>query len=259
MDKEQLLQAFAEVSGLDAGEFEIALLVGLLIDGAMDLQVVRTNFEQLVASINEHKIDDVSQLLDLFRQHGFGDAPLVSVDLTHSSLDWVLRQKQGIPIAVSILLVEGARRLGFTATGINFPGHFLTRIDGVLVDPMTMRVIEAGDLDLDLADAPAMLIKASTTMVGLRMLNNIKALYMQAKNWLQVLEIIDYQFAINDGSAEVMASLHYERGECWQQLGVLSAARYEFNACAAICPHPQLTTIAEQRATALKVQDETVH
>jgi regulator of sirC expression with transglutaminase-like and TPR domain len=172
-------------------------------------------------------------------------------------LDWVLRQKQGIPIALSILLVEGARRLGLTACGINFPGHFLARIEGVLVDPMNMRVIEAGDLDV--ANAPMMLIEATTIMVGLRMLNNIKAMYMQAGNWQQVLEIIDYQFAIDNNSPEVMASLHFERGECWQKLGVLSVARDEFTICAAICPYPELTTLAEEKARELVVKDELLH
>lgn len=257
MDKVQLLKAFSNVSALDAQEFEMALLVGTLIDSAVDLSLVRENFAQFIASISEPKIDDVGQLLGLFKQHGFGETPLSSADLTHSSLDWVLRQKQGIPITLSILLIEGARRLGFTSCGINFPGHFLARIDGVLVDSLNMRVIDAEDVGV--ADVPAMLIEATTAMVGLRMLNNIKAMYMQAQNWQQVLEIIDYQFAIDDNNPEVMASLHFERGECWQKLGALSAARDEFTTCAAICPYPELTTLAEEKAKALVVKDEVLH
>ena len=257
MSKNQLIKAFADVSVLDAREFEMALLVGTLIDPDMDLQAVRENFEQFIASISESKFDSVDQLLALYKQYVFGETPPSAVDLTHSSLDWVLRQKQGIPIALSILLVEGARRLGLTACGINFPGHFLARIEGVLVDPMNMCVIEAGDLDV--ANAPMMLIEATTIMVGLRMLNNIKAMYMQAENWQQVLEIIDYQFAIDNNSPEVMASLHFERGECWQKLGVLSAAREEFTICAAICPYPELTTLAEEKARGLEVKNETLH
>lgn len=257
MDKEQLKKAFSEVSALHAQEFEMALLVGTLIDQDMDLQKVRESFDQFIAGISEPKIDGVDQLLALYKQCGFGETPLSAVDLTHSSLDWVIRQKQGIPIALSILLVEGARRLGFTACGINFPGHFLARIDGLLVDPMNMRIIEAGDLDV--ANAPAMLIEATTIMVGLRMLNNIKAMYMQAQDWQQVLEIIDYQFAIDNNTPEVMASLHFERGECWQKLGVLNAAREEFMICAAICPYPELTNLAEEKAQGLQVKDEILH
>ena len=102
-------------------------------------------------------------------------------------------------------------------------------------------------------------IEATTIMVGLRMLNNIKAMYMQAENWQQVLEIIDYQFAIDNNSPEVMASLHFERGECWQKLGVLGAARDEFTTCAAICPYPELTTLAEEKARGLVVKDEILH
>lgn len=257
MDKEQLQQAFTDVSALKFQEFEIALLVGTLIDSTLDLQTVRENFERFLASISESKIADVSQLLASFKQHGFGQTPMSSVDLSHSSLDWVLTQKQGIPITLSILLVEVARRLGFGGCGINFPGHFLARIDGVLVDPMSMRVIEVSALDV--ATAPAMLIEATTTMVGLRMLNNIKAMYLQAQNWQQVLEIIDYQFAIDPNNPEVIPSLHFERGECWQQLGVLSAARDEYTICAAICPYPELTSMAKEKANALVMTDEILH
>ena len=257
MDKEQLIKAFSQVSALDAHEFEIALLVGTLIDPDVDLQLVRDHFEQFIASIGAPKVGSVYQLLASYKQYGFGEMPLSTFDLTHSSLDWVLTQRQGIPIALSILLIEGARRLGLTACGLNFPGHFLARIDGVLVDPMNMRVIEAGDLDV--ANSPAMLIEATTTMVGLRMLNNIKVMYMQAQNWQQVLEIIDYQFAIDDKSAEVMASLHFERGECWQKLGVLNVARDEFMICAAICPYPELTNLAEEKAQGLVVREEVLH
>lgn len=257
MNKDQLIKAFSDVSALEAREFEMALLVGALIDPDVDLQAVREDFTQFIANISEPTIDGVDQLLAKYKQFGFGETPLSTVDLSHSSLDWVLRQKQGIPIALSILLVEGARRLGLTACGINFPGHFLARIEGVLVDPMRMRVIEAGDLDV--ANAPMMLIEATTIMVGLRMLNNIKAMYMQAESWQQVLEIIDYQFAIDNNSPEVMASLHFERGECWQKLGVLSAARDEFTICAAICPYPELTTLAEEKAQGLVVKNEIFH
>ena len=243
MDKVQLLKAFSNVSQLDAQEFEMALLVGTLIDSAVDLSLVRENFAQFIASISEPKINDVGQLLGLFKKHGFGETQLSSADLT--------------PITLSILLIEGARRLGFTSCGINFPGHFLARVDGVLVDSLNMRVIDAEDLGV--ADVPAMLIEATTAMVGLRMLNNIKAMYMQAQNWQQVLEIIDYQFAIDDNNPEVMASLHFERGECWQKLGALSAARDEFTTCAAICPYPELTTLAEEKARELVVKDELLH
>ena len=70
MDKEQLQQAFIDVSALKFQEFEIALLVGTLIDSTLDLQTVRENFERFLASISESKIADVSQLLASFKQHG---------------------------------------------------------------------------------------------------------------------------------------------------------------------------------------------
>jgi regulator of sirC expression with transglutaminase-like and TPR domain len=257
MNTKELLKSFSEISAQDSAEFEIALLVCALIDEDADLKSVRRSFDEFTGTIVDEEINSIYKLLDFFKSQGFGQVINSSVDLSHSSVDWVLRQRHGIPIVLSILLIHTARQCGLDACGINFPGHFLARIDNCLVDPMTMNVVEAGQLNV--ADAPGMMIQATTRMIGLRMLNNIKAMYIQVKDWQKVLQIVEYQFAIDDGNAEVMASLHFERGECWQKLGSLEAAHYEFTTCAAICPYPELTKLAEQCALALEVSNEVLH
>ena len=52
-------------------------------------------------------------------------------DPRNSFLDEVLSRRRGLPITLSILYVEVARRLGLEAYGISFPGHFLAKISGV--------------------------------------------------------------------------------------------------------------------------------
>src|SRR5580704_11284549 len=63
-------------------------------------------------------------------------------DPRNTLLPDVLDRKLGIPITLSLVYCEIARRCGILASGISFPGHFLVRIDArdgrgepVIVDP----------------------------------------------------------------------------------------------------------------------------
>ena len=80
----------------------------------------------------------------LFDEHGFrGDSEAYD-DPRNSFLHVVLERRQGLPIALSMITVEVARRAGLEAFGIGFPGHFLVGIahdgasgerDLVVLDP----------------------------------------------------------------------------------------------------------------------------
>jgi len=47
----------------------------------------------------------------------------------------VMTTRLGIPITLTLLYMLIGRRCGLRVEGINFPGHFLARHDGVLFDP----------------------------------------------------------------------------------------------------------------------------
>lgn len=52
----------------------------------------------------------------------------------------VIDRRRGLPISLGILYLHAARSQGWAAHGLNFPGHFLLRLDGdggerVIVDP----------------------------------------------------------------------------------------------------------------------------
>ena len=64
-------------------------------------------------------------------------------DPRNSYLNDVLDRRLGIPITLSLVLIEVGRRLGLEMEGIGLPGHFITgaRVDGeqVLLDPFNRR------------------------------------------------------------------------------------------------------------------------
>jgi regulator of sirC expression with transglutaminase-like and TPR domain len=108
-------------------------------------------------------------------RHGFrGDAERYD-DPENSMLDVVLERRLGLPILLSVVYVEAARRASVALSGIGLGGHFVVGHLGaeppVLVDPF------AGGAPIE-AEQPAELVRPwSTHEIALRMLNNLVASY----------------------------------------------------------------------------------
>jgi regulator of sirC expression with transglutaminase-like and TPR domain len=70
-------------------------------------------------------------------------------DLDNANLMRVIERRKGLPVALGILYLHAARAQGWAAAGLNFPGHFLIRLESrdgrrVIVDPFHGgRVMEA--------------------------------------------------------------------------------------------------------------------
>lgn len=132
----------------------------------------------------------------LFREVGLkGNLDHYS-DPRNSFLNDVMDRHLGLPITLSIVFVEVARRAGLDAHGVAFPGHFLARVEDpddegtfVVVDSFSggniLGLQNLGDLLSDAVGSPStltpsMLGPASTHSVLIRMLRNLKAAYAEA-------------------------------------------------------------------------------
>lgn len=150
--------------------------------------------------------------------------------LENSNLGWVLAQRRGIPITLAVVLIRVARRAGHRAVGVNFPGHFLVDVDGTLVDPFVMQAIDVDGflqrlpLDARQQSRSHLFAEATPVAVGLRMLNNVKAVYSRIALWDRTLDVVDAQLAL----APDQPALHLERGELWHRLGLVSPARASY-------------------------------
>src|SRR6185503_2664519 len=130
----------------------------------------------------------------LYGDLGFHGNAVEYYDPRNSFLAEVLDRRVGIPITLSVLYLEVARRLGVPAAGVGFPGHFLVRIDGT-GDPLSNPLILdpfAGGTALDRAGLAALLVRASgpdarledvsltptsKRAILVRMLNNLAGIY----------------------------------------------------------------------------------
>jgi len=113
-------------------------------------------------------------------------------DPRNSWLCDVLDRGLGIPITLSIVWVDVARRLGLRAAGVGFPGHFLVQVaaeDGaeILVDPFHGRLLDLHDCATLLARSagsgaslePALLRPAAPREILVRLLRNLKHAHAQ--------------------------------------------------------------------------------
>ncbi len=90
-------------------------------------------------------------------------------------LDVVLERRRGLPILLSVVYVEVARRAGVALAGVGLPGHFVVGHFGVtppvLLDPF------AGGAPVA-AEHPAGLVRPwHAHEIALRMLNNLVGSY----------------------------------------------------------------------------------
>lgn len=72
-----------------------------------------------------------------FRYRGDGET---YDDLDNANLMRVIDRRLGLPVTIGILYISAARSLGWNACGLNFPGHFLVRLESLdgnrgIIDP----------------------------------------------------------------------------------------------------------------------------
>jgi regulator of sirC expression with transglutaminase-like and TPR domain len=121
-------------------------------------------------------------------RHGFRGLPSDYQRLSSSLLQEVLRRRRGLPILLSVVWMEVARRAGAPVYGVALPGHFVVGFGdpvagpSVLTDPFDGgRLLSPADTELLVVAAtgsppsPDMLTPADPLDTVQRILNNIRA------------------------------------------------------------------------------------
>lgn len=75
----------------------------------------------------------------MVRQFDYHGDPTRYDDPQNGDMVRVIDRRKGLPVALGILYLTAARAAGWASSGINFPGHFLIRLDapgeGLVIDP----------------------------------------------------------------------------------------------------------------------------
>lgn len=196
--------------GIDASQIELDRLAGLLPYGARSARAWASVLAELLGE-----------------RCGFTGASADYQRLDSSLLQQVLRRRRGLPILLSVIWIEVARRAGAPVYGVALPGHFVVGFgdpaERVLADPFAGGAPLSGqDAELMVAGATgaplteSMLVPARPLEIVLRILNNIRAWAAARPEYTDVaLWAVDLSLLLPSHPAR----LRYERAQLLVQRG----------------------------------------
>ncbi|MFF5974228.1 tetratricopeptide repeat protein [Streptomyces sp. NPDC012769] len=228
----------------------LCLLVGAVADPSVtqaDLDAAEIELDRLAGLLPYRTgrgadawVEALSELLG--RREGFLGVPADYQRLESSLLHEVLRRRRGLPILLSVVWMEVARRAGAPVYGLGLPGHFVVGFgdpeDLRLTDPFAGgRAMTAADAELLVAGAtgealdPSMLRPATPAAIVLRILNNIRA-WASARPERSDVALWAVELSLLLPSHP--ARLRYERAELLVQRGDFLTGAAEMEAYATV-------------------------
>ena len=230
------LRAFARALGTPEAGLDLAraaLLIaevehpGLPVDDylrALDLLAARSGARRSDDPL--HRLHRLREFL--FEEEGFRGNVEAYYDPGNSCLNDVLDRRLGIPITLSVVLMEVGRRVGLDIAGVGLPGHFVVSArvgpaavlldpfsGGALLTPESCAKLVSRALGRRVALTPALLAPATKRQILVRMLNNLKAIYWQREDWPKTLAITDRLLAADPTLVAVVR----DRGTALTRLG----------------------------------------
>ena len=155
-----------------------------------------------VAAFNGYLFDD---------QHFVGNREHYE-DPRNSCLNEVLDRRTGIPITLSVVYMEVGLRAGLQVDGVNFPGHFLVRLPqpesrtpGLIIDPFhagamlsehDCRRLLQKHVGSEVAFSKSLLAPATRPQIVVRMLLNLKRIYVHMRSFPQARDVTELLIAI---------------------------------------------------------------
>jgi len=184
----------------------------------------------------------------LFVQEGLRGNAEDYYDPRNSFLNDVLDRKLGIPITLSLIYIEVARRIGFPAFGVGFPGHFIVKHTDsereLLIDPFNAgRILTESHCQelLDRVYGGAVQIQSSFLQVMgkkaiiSRMLFNLKGIYYQKEEYPKALSVVERILMLNPGTPSEIR----DRGLLYMQTSLFAKALADLECYLATAISPQ--------------------
>ncbi|HEY9904402.1 MAG TPA: SirB1 family protein [Candidatus Sericytochromatia bacterium] len=193
---------------------------------------------RIIQSLNKYLYDDL----------GYKGNTNDYYDPRNSYLNEVIDRHTGIPITLSLVYLEIARRLDFPMVGIGMPGHFLIRPEfedtGIFVDAFNQgEILFEQDCEQRLAQIyghpvplqPMFLQPVSPRQLLVRMLTNLKFIYLNRKDLARALAAVEYILLLLPDAAMELR----DRGLLYYQLGYKSNASQDLEIYLAMLPNAE--------------------
>ena len=190
---------------------QAALLIGAWEYPERDLEEYREELDAIAARIAPdveraaNGIGRARAISDhLFDRLGYCGATDDYYDPRNSFLCEVIDRRMGIPISLSVLYLEVARRVGMLAQGVNFPGHFLVRVAiedawlfldpynrGCIMTPADLEALLRKTTTPNAVLEPSVIAAASKRMIVSRMLVNLAGIYGRNGDLPRSLDVLE--------------------------------------------------------------------
>lgn len=191
---------------------------------------------RMLQSLNQYFYDDL----------GYTGNTSDYYDPRNSFLNDVIDRRTGIPLTLSLVYLEVARRLDFPMVGVNMPGHFLIRPEfedaGIFVDTFNRgEILFEQDCEERLTQIygrpvqlqPRFIEAVSSRQLLTRMLTNLKFIYLNRQDLSRALAAVERILLLYpDAPMELR-----DRGLLYYQLGYLSKASQDLEIYLAILPN----------------------
>ena len=260
------LEAIGAASDAEIDLAETALLLAAIDRPDEPLAPYRAHLAELAQAANAvtRYSDSVGVQADALRstvavQFGYrGDSETYD-DARNANLLSVIDRRRGLPVALGILYIHAARAYGSDVAGLNFPSHFVVRIEArgqrLVFDPFDefapmdaaalrrrLKELHGDDAELEAAfHAPV-----GNRDILVRLQNNLKVRAVTAGDLLRAIEVLETMVHIAPKRPELWwekALLHYQVGGVKTAIATLEAF---LDAAAPGAQHPQMEDLLRQ-------------
>ena len=192
--------------------FEAALTIAQDAEPQLDLAASQAEIDSLAAKLQKRLPPDASAMQKLrmlnhffYGELGFSGNVNDYYAADNSYLHRVISNRRGIPISLAVVYMELAEQIDLAIKGVSFPGHFLMKLSvqsgDIILDPFNGASLSLEELEerlepfLEQHDYPieatlaAHLQAAEPRDILVRMLRNLKLLFLEREEWDRLLSV----------------------------------------------------------------------
>lgn len=264
-------QSFRDIAALDEEALPLdraALIMALEEYPDLDVQEYLRRLDTLAARaevlIGEdsnpiNTIEGINQVL--YVQEGLRGNDGDYYDPRNSFLNEVLDRRLGIPISLSVIFMEVAKRISFPVMGLGFPGHFLVKHvfndRDIIIDPFNLgRILTPNDCqelldkfyDGTVSMNASLLQPMDKRAILTRMLYNLKGVYIQKEQNYKALSIIDKILMLNPWTPSEVR----DRGLLYMETSLFAKALADLESYLAHAAAPEDSTYIQNHIKTLR-------
>jgi serine protease Do len=221
-----------------------ALLIARLDNEELDIDAYRQEIDRLARLVTERfpknakpdaKLDTLNTFL--FKERGFHGSHSEYYSKSNSYLNEVIDDREGLPITLSVLYMEIARKLKLNVVGLALPGHFMVRHDPAKGKPQIVDVFAGKPISRDDAERKVQMvtdrqakeddfIPVTKKAIVIRMLHNLINVAENEKDRDSMLRYLDGIVAIDPNAHEERWARAVFRFQANRRAGSLEDCEY---------------------------------